>query len=69
MIDRENMVKLVENTGKYMHENASEIVPQNVKLKELTITVQLSVDFQIPRIIVNSESEPLEILKGVKFST
>ena len=67
-INRENMVKLVENAGKYMQENANEIIPQDVKLTELTITIQLSVDYRVPKVTVNSEYTPVEILRGVKFS-
>ena len=62
------MVKLVENAGKYMQENASEIIPQDVKLTELTITIQLSVDYRIPKVTVNGEYTPTEILHGVKWA-
>ena len=68
MIDRKNIVKLVSNAGKYLEEKADEIVPQNIKMTDLEVVINLSVDASIPRVTVHSTYAPVEVLQGVKFS-
>ena len=69
-INRENRVKMLQNVGKYLMENADNLIPiENAgRAYKQIYTIELSVDLEVPRVEVSTEYIADEVLIGVDWS-
>ena len=69
-IDRENRVKFLQNIGKYITDNAENLIPQEghgSRASAQKIIISMNVDEPRPHVTVSSDYIPFETLFGVDW--
>ena len=69
-ITRENRVKMLQNIGQYLIDNADNLIPnEKPSPTDQTFLIELSVELEIPHITVTSRYNAHETLKGVEWDS
>ena len=67
-ITRENRVKMLQNIGQYLIDNADNLIPNEKPFPtDQTFLIELSVDLEMPHITVTTRYNAVEALKGVEW--
>ena len=68
-MNRENRVKTLQNIGQYLIDNAENLIPNEKPYPtKQTFTIELDVEFAIPRLSVETDYHAHETLNGVCWS-
>lgn len=68
-MNRENRVKMLQNIGQYLIDNAENLIPNEKPYPvKQTFTIELEVDLSIPVISVQTDYHAHETLHGVCWS-
>ena len=68
MITRENIKKLIENTGQYLIDHADELALDPTRRTDLRIEIVLDAYNNIPYVKIMGKQNMIEVLKGVDYS-
>ena len=69
MMDRENRIKFLKNIGKYLIDNAENLVPQEKPYPtKQNIIISMDVETVEPNVTFYSHYKPMETLLGIDWS-